>query len=95
MATEGEVHHQLVAKKRDFQLALRSPAGQSVLADLAAYCRANETVARPTQDETYILIGRREVWLRIQEYLQLTPEELFAIKTGRPINLTGENDANT
>jgi hypothetical protein len=63
--------------KRAYQLAFRAVGGESVLVDLAPFCRANETcVVLGDRDRTYVLEGRREVWLRIQDYLKLTPEEL-------------------
>lgn len=52
---------------------------QRVLKDLASFCRAHETVFRPTERETGILIGRQEVWLRIQQHLKLTDDELWAL----------------
>lgn len=51
-----------------------------VLADLAVFCRANETCAAPgDRDRSLLLEGRREVWLRIQQHLNLTPEQLYAL----------------
>lgn len=59
------------------------PAHVIVLEDLARFCRANESCVVPGEhDKTLVLEGRREVWLRIQEYLNLTPVQLFALKTG-------------
>jgi hypothetical protein len=63
--------------KRAYQLAFNTPAGEAVLADLAPFCRARETCIVPgDHDRTYVLEGRREVYLRIREYLDLTPEQL-------------------
>lgn len=59
---------------------LKQPANIAVLEDLSKFCRANETCAVPgDRDKSLILEGRREVWLRIQQHLQLTPEQLFAL----------------
>ena len=41
------------------------------------------------EGETVTLIGRNEVWLRIQKNLNLTPEMLFRLATGRTY-VTGE-----
>lgn len=54
-----------------------NPEGRKVLADLRRFCRASV----PTADvnnvhTTFLLEGRREVWLRIQSLLQLTDEEI-------------------
>lgn len=56
------------------------PANVSVLEDLARFCRANESCVIPgDRDRTLMLEGRREVWLRIQQHLNLSPEQMFAL----------------
>jgi hypothetical protein len=63
--------------KRAYQLAFNTPAGQAVLTDLSPFCRVRETCVVPgDRDRTYVLEGRREVYLRIRDYLDLTVEEL-------------------
>tara|TARA_R110000751_G_scaffold2075_7_gene11218 strand:+ start:4879 stop:5118 length:240 start_codon:yes stop_codon:yes gene_type:complete len=47
-----------------------------VLADLAKFCRANESTFSPDPRAEGILQGRREVWLRISKHLNLTEDEL-------------------
>lgn len=51
-----------------------------VLADLARFCRANSSTFHPDPRLHAVLEGRREVWLRIQKYLQLSPDELMELK---------------
>ena len=74
-----------------------SPAGQTVLRDLVSFCRAAETcVVAPTGQpvdvhRSLILEGRREVFLRIQRAMNLTPEQLIALATGQRLRL-GETD---
>jgi len=64
--------------KRAYELAFRTPAGEAVLTDMAPFCRAQETCVVPGQrDLTYVLEGRREVYLRIRDYLDLTVEQLI------------------
>jgi hypothetical protein len=59
------------------------PANMAVLRDLAKFCRANETAAVPgDHDRTWALIGRREVFLHITQYMNLTPEELYDLYGG-------------
>lgn len=63
-----------VAYKKTFD----NPEGRKVLADLRRFCRAS----MPTADvnnvhATFLLEGRREVWLRIMSHLQLTDEDVF------------------
>jgi len=62
---------------------LRSPAHMIVLRDLAFFCRANESCVVPgDRDKTLMLEGRREVFLRIQQHLDMNPDELFALYSG-------------
>jgi hypothetical protein len=63
--------------KRAYQLAFNAPGGEAVLMDLGVFCRARESCLIPGQrDMTSALEGRREVYLRIRDYLDLTPEQL-------------------
>lgn len=61
----------------------KTPDHVAVLKDLAAFCRAHETTFHPDPRIHAILEGRREVWLRIQNHLQLTPEQLYALFSGK------------
>jgi hypothetical protein len=66
-------------RQRAYLLAFngQEAAGAAVLADLATFCRADETCVVPgDRDRTYVLEGRREVYLRIRDHLDLTVEEL-------------------
>lgn len=66
----------------DYRLAFGQPAGQQVLIDLAKFCRANHTCFHEDPRMHAVLEGRREVWLRIQNHLNLTPEQLLALYGG-------------
>ncbi len=48
-----------------------------VLKDLARFCRAHKSAYHPDARMSAVLEGRREVWLRIQNYLNLSNEELY------------------
>lgn len=77
-------------RKTAYQLAFGSAGGRAVLDDLGVFCRARETCVIPgDRDRTYVLEGRREVYLRIRDYLDLTPDQLVALNT-KPIK--GAND---
>jgi hypothetical protein len=52
---------------------------QIVLQDLAKFCHADKTAFHPDPRVHAVLEGRREVWLRIQKYLNLTPDQLWEI----------------
>lgn len=49
----------------------------AVLRDLAKFCRAYEPTFHDDPRLHALLEGRREVWLRIQDYARLSPDELF------------------
>lgn len=55
-----------------------------VLADLARFCRAHVSTAGRDAHEAARLDGRREVWLRIQQHLNLSPETLWLLFDGSP-----------
>jgi hypothetical protein len=80
------------ARKRNYQLALSSPAGQEVLIDLARFCRANESCFHADARLHAVAEGRREVWLRIQQHLNLKPTELFNLFAGKQFQFPGEPD---
>ena len=81
-------------KRAAYRAVFGGPAGQSVMNDLSVFCRANETCVIPgDRDRSLILEGRREVFLRITQHLNLTQEQLYTLYAGQgyPINQQ-END---
>lgn len=50
-----------------------------VLKDLAKFCRAYETTYHADPRIHALLEGRKEVWMRIQEHLNLSVEELLKL----------------
>lgn len=52
-----------------------------ILEDLAKFCRAHSSTFHPDPRVHAALEGRREVWLRIQQHLQLDDETLWRLKT--------------
>lgn len=84
-ADDDAVHALTEERKRDYQQCFSSPAGQRVLIDFANFMRGAETCGVPgDRDKTFTLIGRHECWLRIQNHMNLTPDLLFRLATGRP-----------
>jgi hypothetical protein len=57
----------------------KTESGRLVLEDLAKFCRANSTTFLEDPRLSDVLVGRREVWLRIQEHLRLSEDQLWAI----------------
>jgi hypothetical protein len=58
---------------------------QVVLADLAKFCRADRSTFHPDPHVAARLDGRREVWLRLTQHLNLTTDQLYALY-GAPSN---------
>lgn len=79
------------ARSYNLTFQRNQPANLEVLDDLARFCRANETTAyfdaKTHVYDPYMsakLDGRREVWLRIQQRIHLTPEQLAQLYVGNP-----------
>ncbi len=69
----------LSRRRRAYASTFRGPVAEVVLKDLARFCRANQTPYHPDHRMNDILLGRHEVWMRIQQHLQLTDDELWAL----------------
>lgn len=75
----------VTGRTRAYRMVFRDdqPADVFVQQDLARFCRAHETCVVPGDKiATAVLEGRREVWLRIQQHKNLTPEQLFRLYGG-------------
>ena len=59
-----------------FTFTKENLAAQAVLADLAQYCRANSTTYSADAREHAFREGRKDVWHRIQKYLNLSEAEV-------------------
>lgn len=65
-------------RAKNYQHTFNGPAGKAVLADLKKFCHAiTPTADINNTNATYIAEGRREVWLRIQAYLNLSDEDVY------------------
>lgn len=73
----------LFRRQSAYQTTFAGPIGEVVLSDLAKFCRAHSTTFHPDPRIAAQLDGRREVFLRIQQHLQLTDEQLWRL-VGRP-----------
>lgn len=73
--------------RRAYRACLLSPAGtEHILPDLAEFCGAHDPA--PKAEDLFMQgrhAGRRDVWLRIQNFLHLTEEELVALYAGRAV----------
>jgi len=84
--------------RRAMRLCFGSPAGQDVLVALSQFCCAVDSCVAAAKggqvdiQRTLVLEGRREVWLTIQNNLNLTEEHLFYLATGRHVQIEQEDD---
>lgn len=69
----------LRSRKQSYRAVFKGVQGERVLSDLAKFCRANKSTFHTDQRIEGALQGRREVFLRIQQHLNLTEDELFTL----------------
>lgn len=71
-------------KKRHYELVFNKtqPSDMIVLSDIAKFCRASETTFHPDPQIQANLNGRREVWLHISKYLNLSVEQIVQLQAG-------------
>ena len=80
-ARENKARALLRDRQVSYQHALGGAPGQAVLEDLAWFCRADQTTFHPDPRVHALMEGRREVWLRIKEHLDLDLEDLLRRRT--------------
>ena len=73
----------LFRRRYAYQTTFRGPLADEVLRDLARFCRANQSTFHDDARAHALAEGRREVWLRIADHLNLPPDRLWAIYDGR------------
>ena len=79
-------------RKAAYQMIFSGPPGQTVKDDLSRFCRADRTCFDADPRKHAVLEGRREVWLRIQEHLNLTAEQLAVLYRAVVPELEGDHD---
>ena len=73
----------LFYRKSAYVKVFQGPLAEVVLRDLARFCRANSSTFHENERVAGRFDGRREVWLRIQNHLNLSQEQLWEL-LGRP-----------
>ena len=71
----------LFGRRSSYLQVFTSPPGKAVLADIARFCRATESTFHEQHAIHCKLDGRREVFLRINQHLRLSDEELWELVT--------------
>lgn len=69
----------LITRQQAYQQTFTGVFAERVLADLAKFCKANDTAFHPDARVHAVLEGRREVWLRLQKQLNLTQDQLLKL----------------
>lgn len=67
-----------------YRATFKGPLAEVVLKDLARFCRAHSSTMHVDPRAHALAEGRREVWLRLQNHLQLTPDQLWELYQGAP-----------
>jgi hypothetical protein len=82
VTSKSEAKQYLKDRQRAYQKLFGGKAKDvlAVLKDLKRFCRGDVSCYHPDAREHAMLEGRREVWLRIREHLDLTFDELLELK---------------
>lgn len=81
-----KLRQRLGERRYAYQKIFAGPLADTVLKDLARFCRANTSTFHEDARLHAVAEGRREVWLRIQNHLRLSPDQLWELYSGRPAN---------
>ena len=74
----------VLTRQSAYKRTFGGPSSSHVLEDLADFCHFQTAGFHPDRRMTDVLIGRREVFLRIIQNLELSPDEMFELATGQP-----------
>ncbi len=67
--------------KTAYQTRFGNAQPNPVMDDLMTYCHATRSCFHTDAGIERVLLGRNQVYLRIKEFLDLTPEQLVALNT--------------
>lgn len=79
MTEENTAKDYLARRRTAYIKTFNGAFGEEVLNDLAKFCRATETTFHPDPRVHAVIEGRREVWLRIQQHLNLSDDDIWRI----------------
>lgn len=69
----------LKGRRTSYTRTFSNPSGEDVLKDLAKFCRAHRSTFHEDARLHAVMEGRREVFLRIANHLQLSDEKLWEL----------------
>jgi hypothetical protein len=67
----------LGVRRQAYSATFETPAGKLVLSDLAQFCRAKKSTFDPNSRRSAYLQGRKDVFERIEKYMNLSADELW------------------
>ena len=73
----------VLGRQYAYKKTFEGPLAEEVLKDLARFCRANTSTFHEDARLHAVAEGRREVWLRVQNHLNLSPADLWKLASGR------------
>lgn len=79
VGTKDELEREIVEHQKAYHLSFSG--ADIVLADLGRFCHAADTCFDADPRIHAVYEGRREVWLRIQDMMNLTVEQIFDKRT--------------
>ena len=63
-----------------YRQTFATPMGKRVLTDLVGYCHGRKTTFDADQRQHAFKEGQRDVFMRICEFINLTPEEIYQLR---------------
>lgn len=90
--TPEEAHRQNEELQAAYQHTFNTPFGKRVLADLAAYCGARKSTFDPDDRQHAFNEGKRDVFLRMQEFMSLELEDIYRLRGMGRVRTTGESE---
>lgn len=76
---------------KGYKIAFTTPGTEPVLLDLAEFCGASDPA--PKTPDLFMqgrAAGRRDVWLRLQQFLHLDDRDLAELLVGRQVQPRGD-----
>lgn len=78
------IRDHVASRQKAYALALsEGDSAGIVMKDLAKFCRAKESTFHSDSRAHALAEGRREVYLRIMEHLELSVDDLYELYTGK------------
>ena len=82
MSLRDQMFDFLATRATAYRRVFAGPNADVVLRDLAKFCRAGKSTFHPDPHIAARLDGRREVWLRVQDHVHLSNDQLMKLYGG-------------